>query len=161
ANAPNYGSMYVMLDDFHKRLHPAMHGEAIAARLRTLLQDEVTEGAVAVFGAPPVEGLGTVGGFKIVVENRTDLPRATLQGVTEAIAPRDGLASVASTLDDPALRAELPKLENLFTSFRADTPWLELKIDRAMVKTLGVSVSELFNTLQVYLGSLYVNDFNR
>ena len=50
---------------------------------------------------------------------------------------------------------------DLFTSFRANTPWLELNVDRAMVKTLGVSVSELFNTLQVYLGSLYVNDFNR
>jgi hydrophobe/amphiphile efflux-1 (HAE1) family protein len=161
ANAPNYGSMYVMLDDFHERLAPSMHGEAIAARLGTLLQDEVTEGKVAVFGAPPVEGLGTVGGFKIVVEDRTDLGRKALQDVTEAIAPRDGLASVEKNLDDPALRDEIAKLENLFTSFRADTPWLELKIDRAMVKTLGVSVSELFNTLQVYLGSLYVNDFNR
>jgi multidrug efflux pump subunit AcrB len=49
----------------------------------------------------------------------------------------------------------------LFTSFRANTPWLDLKVDRPMVKTLGVSMSELFNTLQVYLGSLYVNDFNR
>jgi multidrug efflux pump subunit AcrB len=162
ANAPNYGSMYVMLDDFHKRLSPSMHGEAIAARLGALLQDEVTEGKVAVFGAPPVEGLGTVGGFKIVVEDRTDLGRKTLQDVSEAIAPPGGLATVDRKPLDPPLRNALANLDDRpFTGFRADTPWLDLKIDRAMVKTLGVNVSELFNTLQVYLGSLYVNDFNR
>jgi multidrug efflux pump subunit AcrB len=165
ANAPNYGSMYVMLDDFHKRLKPELAGEAIAERLRSVLKGEVTEGLVEVFGAPPVEGLGTVGGFKIVVEDRTDLGRETLQRVSEQIRDKD--ARKLAT-DDPELQkeldkfqVELDKLQNLFTSFRADTPWLELKIDRSMVKTLGVSVSELFNTLQVYLGSLYVNDFNR
>jgi multidrug efflux pump subunit AcrB len=155
ANAPNYGSMYLMLDDFHHRLEPSMHGEAIAARLGVVLQDEVTEGEVKVFGPPPVAGLGTVGGFKIVVEDRTDLGRPTLQDVSAAIVAK------TATPNAPELPRELPKLENLFTSFRADTPWLELKIDRAMAKTQGVSISELFNTLQVYLGSLYVNDFNQ
>src|SRR6202007_3030610 len=75
ANAPNYGSMYVMLDDFHHRLKPSLHGEAIALRVGAVLQDEITDGKIEVFGAPPVEGLGTVGGFKIVVEDRTDLGR--------------------------------------------------------------------------------------
>jgi multidrug efflux pump subunit AcrB len=149
ATAPNYGSMYVMLDSFHHRLKPSLHGEAIAARLREVLEENVTEGEVKVFGAPPVEGLGTVGGFKIVIEDRTDQGRKALQGVAETI--------VEKAPDRP----ELDRLENLSTSFRANTPWLDLRIDRAMVKTLGVSVSELFDTLQVYLGSLYVNDFNR
>ena len=54
-----------------------------------------------------------------------------------------------------------PGLPGLFTSFRANTPWLFLDIDRDKVKTMGVSMGEVFNTLQVYLGSLYVNDFNR
>ncbi len=149
ANAPNYGSMYVMLDEFHNRLKPSLSGDAIAARLSAVLSNDVTEGEVKVFGAPPVEGLGTVGGFKIVVEDRTDLGRKALQTVSETIVKKD------------PEKPELQKLENLFTSYRANTPWLELKVDRSMVKTLGVSVSELFNTLQVYLGSLYVNDFNR
>ena len=153
ANAPNYGSMYLMLDDFHHRLKPSLHGEAIAARLTAALQDDVTAGDVRVFGAPPVEGLGTVGGFKIVVEDRTDLGSKAIQEVSETIVARDA--------KDPAMQNKLHALDNLFTSFRANTPWLELNVDRAMVKTLGVSVSELFNTLQVYLGSLYVNDFNR
>ena len=53
------------------------------------------------------------------------------------------------------------RLQGLFTSFRANTPWLYLDIDRDKAKLVGVSIAELFNTLQVYLGSLYVNDFNR
>jgi multidrug efflux pump subunit AcrB len=178
ANAPNYGSMYVMLDDFHHRLKPSLHGDAIAARVGAVLSDEITDGEIKVFGAPPVEGLGTVGGFKIVIEDRTDLGSRALQDVSEAIvakriekdpeiARKLGKGEKLTANEQAELQAhaqleqDLPKLENLFTSFRANTPWLELKIDRAMVKTLGVSVSELFNTLQVYLGSLYVNDFNR
>ncbi|MEO6807752.1 MAG: efflux RND transporter permease subunit, partial [Isosphaeraceae bacterium] len=60
-----------------------------------------------------------------------------------------------------ALGNQDPMLNGLFTSFRANTPWLDLNIDRQMVKTMGVSMGEVFSTLQVYLGSLYVNDFNR
>src|SRR5207253_10073696 len=56
---------------------------------------------------------------------------------------------------------QVPGLQDLFTSFRANTPWLYLDIDRTQAKTMGVSMSEVFNVLQVYLGSLYVNDFNR
>ncbi len=146
ANAPNYGSMYVMLDDFEHRLRPSLQGEAIAGRLGTELQDAVSEGEVKIFGAPPVEGLGTAGGFKIVVEDRGDLGRRQLQQTAETIV---------------AGGDQTDELENLFTSFRANTPWLDLQVDRSMAKILGVSVSELFNTLQVYMGSLYVNDFNR
>src|SRR5207253_10962764 len=99
-----------------------------------------------VFGAPPLEGLGTAGGFKIVIEDRGDSGLGTLQKVTDEI--------VATGRKEPGLR-------DLFTSFRAKTPWLYLNIDRTQAKTKGVSMGELFNVLQVYLGSLYVNDFNR
>jgi hydrophobe/amphiphile efflux-1 (HAE1) family protein len=156
ANAPNYGSMYVMLDEFHHRTRPSLQGEAIAARLQGVLQEDVLDGLVSVFGAPPVEGLGTAGGFKIVIEDRGDLGMHELQDVSEQIVgQRQGAGESGQELKPP------PELQDLFTSFRANTPWLEINIDRSMVKTLGVSVSELFNTLQVYLGSLYVNDFNR
>jgi len=146
ANAPNFGAMFVMLDDFHKRLEPALSGDAIAARLQSALQDKIQDGVVNVFGAPPLEGLGTAGGFKIVVEDRGDSGLQTLQDVGEAI-----VAAGAKTDD----------LQDLFTSFRANTPWLYLNINRIQAKTMKVSMAEVFNTLQVYLGSLYVNDFNR
>ena len=102
---------------------------------------------VNVFGAPPVEGLGTAGGFKIVIEDRSD-----------------------SGLENPAIRrgesssrpAGRPMhSSDLFTSFRANTPWLFLDIDRAKAETMGVNMGEVFNTLQLNLASLYVNDFNR
>jgi hydrophobe/amphiphile efflux-1 (HAE1) family protein len=146
ANAPNFGAMYVMLDDFHRRLAPGLHGEEIIDTLRNELRDQVNDGLIGVFSAPPVEGLGTAGGFKVVIEDRGDT----------------GLDSLQSTADEVvALGNQDPSLDGLFTSFRANTPWLDLNIDRQMVKTMGVSMGEVFNTLQVYLGSLYVNDFNR
>ena len=145
ANAPNFGAMYVMLDDFHDRHKPELSGDAIADALRERLQTEVEDGLISVFAAPPVEGLGTAGGFKIVVEDRGDNGLDALQSVADTVVA-SGNAS--------------PQLDSLFTSFRAHTPWLFLDIDRQMVRTKGVSVGELFDTLQVYLGSLYINDFN-
>jgi multidrug efflux pump subunit AcrB len=146
ANAPNFGSMFVMLDDFDKRLKTDLSGDAIAARLKHVLQDKIQDGVVNVFGAPPLEGLGTAGGFKIVVEDRGDSGLKTLQDVGESI-----VADGSKTME----------LQDLFTSFRANTPWLYLNINRLQAKTMKVSIAEVFNTLQVYLGSLYVNDFNR
>jgi multidrug efflux pump subunit AcrB len=99
-----------------------------------------------VLGAPPLEGLGNAGGFKIMIEDRGNTGLESLQTVADKI--------VAEGDNTPGLR-------DLFTSFRANTPWLFLDIDRTAAKTMGVSMSEVFNALQVYLGSLYVNDFNR
>ncbi len=83
ANAPNFGAMYVMLDEFHHRLAPELSGDALAATLQAQLQDEIAEGVVNVLGAPPVEGLGTAGGFKIVIEDRGNLGLDALQGVAD------------------------------------------------------------------------------
>jgi multidrug efflux pump subunit AcrB len=144
ANAPNFGSMYVMLDDFHHREDSQLSGDAIAARLQEKLQDNVTEAVVHVFGAPPVEGLGTAGGFKIMIEDRGATGAEALQGTAEKTVVRGN---------------ETNGLEGLFTSYRANTPWLYLDIDRVQARSMGVSMAEVFNVLQVYLGSLYVNDF--
>jgi multidrug efflux pump subunit AcrB len=146
ANSPNFGSVYVMLDDFHHRRHAEVSGEGIARRLREAFEEEIGEGLVNVFSAPPIEGLGNAGGFKVVLEDRADLGARTLQEVSQSV--------VATGSEDRQLRG-------LYGSFRADTPWLFLDVDRAQAKTLRVSMLELFNTLQVYFGSLYVNDFNR
>ena len=147
ANAPNFGAMYVMLDDFHHRAHEGLTGPVMAAHVQETLQNEVQDGLVNVFDAPPVDGLGTAGGFKIVVEDRSgDLGTKELETVANEIVAKGNADS---------------RLKGLFTSFRANTPWLFLDIDREKAKLMGVSIAELFNTLQVYLGSLYVNDFNR
>ena len=139
--------MYVMLDDFHERSARGLSGAAIAATLQANFQEEIEDGLVGVFGAPPVDGLGTAGGFKLIIEDRGDVGLVSLQEVGEQI------------VDQPV--ATSPGLQGLFSSFRADTPWLFLDIDRDQAKTKGVSMAEVFNMLQVYLGSLYVNDFNR
>jgi multidrug efflux pump subunit AcrB len=145
ANAPNFGAMYVMLDDFHERLAPGMSGSAIAARLQEKLQAEIRDGIVNVLGAPPLDGLGTTGGFKVMIEDRGAQGLNALQTVADQLVAKG---------------ASNPDIRDPFTSFRAETPWLYLDIDRTAAKRMGVSMSELFSTLQVYLGSLYVNDFN-
>jgi multidrug efflux pump subunit AcrB len=149
ANAPNFGSMFVMLDGFHERTDPELSGDAIAATLQRRFDDEIQEGLVNVFGAPAIEGLSTAGGFKLVLEDR---------GVTESTSLK-GLQKAAEKVVQNG--NDTPGLLGLFTSFRANTPWLYLDIDRDKAKTLGVSLTEVFSQLQNNLGSLYVNDFNR
>ncbi|MGO9920262.1 MAG: efflux RND transporter permease subunit [Isosphaeraceae bacterium] len=151
ANAPNFGAMYVMLDEFHHRAALGLSGPVIASQLQSRLQEEVRGGLVNVFEAPPVDGLGTAGGFKIVVEDHGDLGNDSIEGVANAIV----------TSSEKPGSGSAQSLRGLFTSFRANTPWLYLDIDRDKAKLEGVSISELFNTLQVYLGSLYINDFNK
>ena len=107
---------------------------------------EIDDAVVGVYGAPPVDGLGTAGGFKIIVEDRSSNGLPTLQKATEQIVA--------------AGRAKPAELQGMFSSFRADTPWLFLDINREQAKVLGLSVSDVFTTLQVFLGSLYVNDLN-
>jgi hydrophobe/amphiphile efflux-1 (HAE1) family protein len=145
ANAPNFGSMYVMLDEFHNRRGAALTGNAIAAVLRKRCENEVQDAVVSVFGAPPVDGLGNAGGFKLVVEDRGNLGFGELQSVADRIVAKGNDTS---------------GLVGVFTSLRADTPWIFLDIDRLKAKSMGVSLNEVFGALQVYMGSLYVNNFN-
>jgi multidrug efflux pump len=152
ANAPNFGAMYLMLDEFGNRTKPELSGDAIASSLQARLQEEIPDAVINIFGAPPIEGLGTAGGFKIIVEDRGDEGLDKLQAAADQIVAAgndEGRASVG------------PGLQDVYTSFRADTPWMRLNIDRTQAKTLGVSVSDIFDTLQVYFGSFYVNDFNK
>jgi multidrug efflux pump subunit AcrB len=146
ANASNFGSIYLMLDDFEKRGEPELTGDAIAAALEDRLQREVPGAIVKIFGAPPVEGLGTAGGFKIIVQDTNDLGLAILQKTAD---------KVVDTGDHE------PHLQGLFTSFRANTPWLELLVDRARAKDKGVSIDDLRMQLESTIGPYYINDFNR
>jgi multidrug efflux pump subunit AcrB len=146
ANAPNFGTMYIMLNHFPERRAPELQADAIAAQLQQTFHEEVPTAVVNVFGAPPVDGLGTAGGFKLVIEDPSGVGGTELEE-----AGRD----VVRASNDNA------ELKDAFTGFRADTPWIFLDIDREAAQARGVQVSEIINTLQNNLGSLYVNDFNR
>jgi multidrug efflux pump subunit AcrB len=146
ANASNFGALYLMLNDFEDRVKADLSAEAIAATLQEKFQKEVPAAVVNIFGAPPVEGLGTAGGFKIVVQDTGD----------------NGMAALQHAADQVVANGEAePRLQGLFTSFRADTPWLELIVDRTQAKDRGVSIDDLRTTLESTIGPYYINDFNR
>ncbi len=145
ANAPNLGSMYVLLQEFAERHGPNLSADAIGEALRRRCASEVREAVVTSFGAPPIDGLGTTGGFKMIVEDRGNLGQGDLQRASDQIVQRGNAT---------------PGLQGLFNSSRANTPWLYLDIDRTKCMALGVQVSDVFSTLQIYLGSYYVNNFN-
>jgi len=146
ANSSNYGSMFVILKPFPERRNPGLTGEAIAARLRERLRREVPQARVLVFGAPAVRGLGNAGGFKLMIEGTGDVNFDALQ------ARADNLANQGN---------QQPGLVGLFNGFRARTPQLYADIDRTKVRTTGVPLTDVFDALQAYLSSYYVNDFNR
>ena len=148
ANAPNFGAMYVMLDDFHERLTPRpVRRRASPPGCRASLQDEISDGLVNVFGAPPLDGLGTAGGFKIMIEDRGDTGLESLASGRRRHRGRRRQDAGAARICSPASAPTRPGCTSTSTARQA--------------KTMGVSMAEVFNTLQVYLGSLYVNDFNR
>jgi multidrug efflux pump len=142
----NLGTAFVTFEEFDKRRDPERSGEAIAAQLRRRFAREIPEARVNVFGAPAVDGLGNAGGFKLMVEAVGDVDYDALQGRAEALAAKGN---------------RQPGLVGLFNGFRARTPQLHADIDRTKVRTMGVALTDVFDTLQVYVGGYYVNDFNR
>jgi len=146
AAAPNVASMYVMLDEFHDRTPRGLSADVIAGKLADVIDREVEDGTVNILGAPPIEGLGTAGGFKLVVTDRGDHGLKELQSLSEAV-----VTTAQST----------PGLTDAFTSFRANSTWLKLELDRTAALATGVSLGEVFGSLQANFGSFYVNDLNR
>jgi multidrug efflux pump len=142
--APNAGTIFVILDEFAKRKAGNLSGDAIVTELRRRC-GHIQEAYVGVFPPPAVQGLGIVGGFKMQVQDRGGLGLEALQAAT-------------FQLMDEANRQ--PQVRGVLTSFRANVPQLSLDVDRIKAKSMRVALSELFDTLQIYLGSLYVNDFN-
>ncbi len=142
----NFGSMFLILKPFEERRSPELYSDAIAAKLRTDFGNQIPDAMVAVFGPAPVPGVGTAGGFKIMIEDRGDLGVQELQAQTEALSAK-GRAT--------------PGLVGLFGLFRANVPQLDADLDRPQCLSMQVPIGDAFDTLQVYLGSLYVNDFNR
>ena len=142
----NYGSIYVILEDFHHRHGTDMNADAIAAQLRAACYRDVQEASVAVFGAPAVDGLGSAGGFKIMIRDVGDLGLDALQESADEFA---------------AAGNQQPGLVGLYSAFRSQTPQMYVDVDRERCKAMSVPLNEVFLTLQLYLGGYYTNDFNQ
>ncbi|WP_255631483.1 multidrug efflux RND transporter permease subunit [Caballeronia sp. dw_19] len=106
----------------------------------------IKDAMIATFPPPPVSGLGTIGGFKLQIEDRGALGYEALNKATQAFL---------------AAAAKAPELGPSFSSYQINVPQLNVELDREKAKQLGVSVTDVFDTMQIYLGSLYVNDFNK
>jgi multidrug efflux pump len=144
SNLSNAGAVFVTLKPFDERAAHGPSGPQIIRNLRQRLSG-IQEARVAVFPPPPVQGLGTAGGFKLEVQDRSGSGLRALQAATE------GLAAAGN---------QQPGLVGLYTPFSANTPQLYADVDRTKAKKLNVPLDNLFDTLQVYMGSSYVNDFN-
>jgi multidrug efflux pump len=143
-NISNVGGMFVILKPFEERAgRPELSAPAIIAKLREKFAG-ITAARVGVFGAPPVEGLGTTGGFKLQVKDLSSAGLRSLQGAVENVA-------------DEANRD--PRLAGVFSSFSVTQPQLFVQVDEEKAKAQGINLKDIDSTLQAYLGSFYVNDF--
>jgi multidrug efflux pump len=145
APSTNFASMFIVLDPFDKRRKPELRDTAIMAELRKRWAAQAKDAQVTVFGAAPIPGIGAAGGFKLVVEDRGGLGLAALQRRTDDLVRK---------------LQEQPGLTSVTTQFRSKVPQLYLDIDRTKVAALGVSLDDVNQTLDMYLGSLYVNSYN-
>ena len=143
-NSPNSGIVFTPLAPFEERQDPSMSAIAIAAQLNQKFAS-IDEAFVAVFPPPPIQGLGTTGGFKLQIEDRANKGFEALFNSLQA--------TIAKAQQDPALMG-------LYSSFRIQVPQMDIDIDREQALIQGIPLDEVFNALQVYLGSVYVNDFN-
>jgi multidrug efflux pump len=145
ASQSNVATLFVRLKEFTERKgHPELYSESLVKTLGQKLA-QIPNAQIKVFAPPPVRGMSSVGGFKVQIQDRSNAGIAELQRVnTEFIAKGN----------------QQPGLVGLFSTFRADVPQLFVDVDRIRTKAMNVPLSNVFDTLQIYLGSLYVNDFN-
>jgi multidrug efflux pump len=144
-NSTNSGIVFVTLKPFEERRDKDLSADAIVARLNAKFAS--IQGAyIAIFPPPPVNGLGTIGGFRVQLEDRGDL------GFDELFKQTQGIIGASQ---------KTPELAHLFSSFQVNVPQFDADIDREKAKAEGIDLGDVFQTMQAYLGSLYVNDFNR
>jgi gold/copper resistance efflux pump len=141
---PSAAVVFAMLDPFEQRKDPALAAGAIAGALNGKF-GAIDEGFVAIFPPPPVPGLGQTGGFKLQIQDRA---RRGPQALQEALGRVMGAAG------------KDPRLAGLMSGYQAQVPQLAVQIDRERAQAMGVPMNVLAEAMQVYLGSLYVNDFN-
>src|SRR5687767_11338112 len=150
-NQSNTGVMFLSLKDFDERAgKPEQSLNGILGHLMGQFS-QIQDGFALVFPPPAVQGLGNAGGYKIQIQDFGGHTAQDLQAVSEQF--------VSTALQQDA-ESGRPQLQTMLPSFRANVPQLWANVDREKVKSQGVAVTDVFNTLQTYLGSLYVNDFN-
>jgi hydrophobe/amphiphile efflux-1 (HAE1) family protein len=144
-NAPNAGAVFIVLEPFEERgRDPSRSAPAIQAELSKRFS-AIQEGLVLVVAPPPVRGIGTAGGVRMMIQDRAGLGSQVLQGAVTSMV---------------AKASQVPGLTQVFSLFETSTPQLYLDIDRTKAEMLSVNVSDVFAALQTFLGSTYVNDFN-
>ena len=145
-NSANASSMFVRLSPFEERAKAGLTADVIVANLRkTIAQANIQEAYIVVAGTPPVDGLGTLGGFKLQVEDRANVGYQALQTATFQLVA--------------AAMAQTNSIVQALTTFRANVPQVYLDVDRAKAESMHVPLNAVWDTLSIYLGSLYVNDF--
>ncbi|QCJ71548.1 multidrug efflux RND transporter permease subunit [Providencia heimbachae] len=144
-NLPNSALMFAMLKPFDERTDPSLSANAIADKLMAKFS-QIPDGFVGIFPPPPVPGLGSMGGFKVQIEDKADLGF-------------DALAKVQEQILIKAMQA--PELVGMMASFQTNSPQIDVDIDREKAKSQGVTLTDIFDALQINLGSFYVNDFNQ
>jgi hydrophobe/amphiphile efflux-1 (HAE1) family protein len=145
--APNAGLMFLGLADFSERSGSDQSAEAIVAEINKRL-GSIKDAYMFVLSPPPVSGLGNAGGFKLQLQDRAGLGEAELDAVIKQLMGR--------VYGDPT-----SPVTQFFSSYQINVPQLMANVDRTKAKQMGVNLNDIFDTMQTYLGSLYVNDFNR
>ncbi len=141
----NVATMFARLESFEQRAgDPNKEVDAVIKNLQQRLA-QIPDAYTAVFAPPPVRGMSSVGGFKLQIQDRSNAGSDELKRVNAEMIAQGN---------------QQPGLIGLFTTFRADVPQLYLDVDRSRVKAMDVELKDVFDTLQIYLGSLYINDFN-
>jgi hydrophobe/amphiphile efflux-1 (HAE1) family protein len=145
-NQANAGAIYVILKHWSERETPDLRANSLVARLQATLFKEIRGAVALAFPPPPIQGLGATGGFEFMIEDLDGRGVEALADVTDRFLAEAG---------------KRPELAGLFTPFAARVPQLRFDLDRVKARTLDVPVDSVFQTLQVFLGGYYVNDFNR
>ena len=143
-NAPNAGAIFSALAPFDERHRQGLSADVMLGQLRQRLAG-IQDAFIITIKPPPVRGIGTAGGFKMMVQDRRGAGSAALEAATQ------DLTQAAN---------KVPGLVGVFSLFNTKTPTVYADIDREKAEKLGVSPAKVFEALQVYLGSAYVNDFN-
>ncbi len=142
-NQPNTAAVFLPFKEFSERTFPNEGMPAILAKMNARVRAEIPEAFVAVFPPPPVSGIGNAGGYRLYIQDRGNAGLEELQAQAFAMMMKAN---------------QTPGLTNNLTTFRANVPQLWLDVDRVKAKTMSVPLSNIFGTLQTYLGSSYVND---
>jgi multidrug efflux pump len=139
----NVASLFVILDAFHERKSPELSADGILNTIRGKFA-QIPEALILAFGPPPIQGVGSTGGFTLMVQDRRGGSFKQLEAISQSLV-------------DAA--EQRPEIVGMFSGFRAETPEIYVDVDRSKAKSMDVPLNSIFDTLQVYLGSAYANDF--